>query len=375
MKAVLVRIGVDHSYGEWNAPADPASGRFVYVPIPENPNVTFHANCKRSYAEVIPALECFATQRGLDLFGNLTFPPQLTKRAMHLDPDFDQLTYGDVGDRRGSEMKKMKDGDLIAFYAGLRSVDRKAKHLIYALVGLLVVDEVLDAVDVAQERWHENAHTRKTKRGPTDIVARAQPGKSGLFDRFIPIGEYRDRAYRVRRDLLKAWGGLTVNDGYIQRSARPPLFPDPQQFKRWFQEQDVSLLQHNNWSMAERKVILVHLRQPRRHDPNESRDDPFWEFGSFGCTKCHTKNLMNPKRINELNGARLAFAQGGPLGFKLVMLTPPVTVVRHRDRCELRWEPVEMPFRYKTAPRIVDDDGETDFLALLKMLRHVDRST
>ena len=36
------------------------------------------------------------------------------------------------------------------------------------------------------------------------------------------LGEWRDRAYRVRKDLLKTWGGLSVNDGYIQRSAVPP---------------------------------------------------------------------------------------------------------------------------------------------------------
>jgi hypothetical protein len=35
MKGVLVRIGIDSTCGGWNAPLDPRTGRFAYVPIPE----------------------------------------------------------------------------------------------------------------------------------------------------------------------------------------------------------------------------------------------------------------------------------------------------------------------------------------------------
>ncbi len=113
-------------------------------------------------------------------------------------------------------------------------------------------------------------------------------------------------------------------------------------------------------SRAER-VVIVHLRRPSRTNPNESRTDPFWEVGSFGCTGCHRKNLMNPRRADSLNGVRLAFAQGGPLGFRLVHLTPPVKIVRLPDRCEATWSPAEMPFRYDTAPLLINNLGDTDF--------------
>jgi hypothetical protein len=63
--------------------------------------------------------------------------------------------------------------------------------------------------------------------------------------RAIPIGEYRDRAYRVRRDLLDAWGGLSVSDGYIQRSAVPPLFREPAKFLHWLWRQNPMLVQEN----------------------------------------------------------------------------------------------------------------------------------
>lgn len=127
--------------------------------------------------------------------------------------------------------------------------------------------------------------------------------------------------------------------------------------------------------MSAARVIVVHLRQPKRSDPGESRSDPFYEFGSFGCTKCHSRNLMHPRRAHELDGARFAFAQGGPLGFRLVHLSPPARVVEHRDRCELVWTPAESPFRYDAAPVLVNADGESDFPALVRMLRGVFRET
>jgi hypothetical protein len=46
---------------------------------------------------------------------------------MHLDPDFQNLTYGDRGDRRGKEISQLKEGDFLAFYAGLRPI-KKCEH-------------------------------------------------------------------------------------------------------------------------------------------------------------------------------------------------------------------------------------------------------
>lgn len=378
MKAVLVRIGVDHAYGSWNAPADPVSKRFVYVPIPERDGTLFHPGCERPYSEIVPALQRFAVGLNLDLFRDLKCPPALLERSMHLDPDFDHLTYGDVGDRRGSDIRNLKENDLLVFYAGLRPTGPCEHKLIYALVGLFVVDEIMSAASVARHRWQENAHTRKIKRGESDIVVRAKPGVSGRLSTFIPIGEYRERAYRVRQDVLDAWDGLSVNDGYIQRSARPPKFLDPKRFYSWFKKQGVPLIAANDpiaESTDRPRVIVVHLRRPRKGDPNEMRSDPFWEFGSFGCTGCHGRNLMNPKRISELDGVRIGFAQGGDDGFKLVMLTPPVEAVRHGRRCELKWNPCHPPFRYDTAPLIVDSGGRSDLPKLKRMIRMADRST
>jgi hypothetical protein len=127
--------------------------------------------------------------------------------------------------------------------------------------------------------------------------------------------------------------------------------------------------------MAEDRVIVVLLRRPRKSNPEEMRSDPFWEFGSFGCTRCHARNLMNPSKGHELEGVRLAFVQGGHLGLRLVLITPPVRIVHHTGCCEARWKPAQMPFRYDSAPLVVSNEGETDFSGLIEMFADTNRTT
>jgi hypothetical protein len=245
MKALLVRIGVDQAYGGWNAPVN-AEGRFVYVPIPEKLGTPFHPGLEHRFGEVLPALHRFCGDNRCDLFADLRFPQELLRYPMHLDPDFDCLTYGDKGHARGAQMARMGEGDLLVFFGGLRPIHACQHRLIYALIGMYVVQEVVPAASVPPERWFENAHVRKTKPGESDIVIRAKPHVSGRFDRCIPIGEWRAGAYRVRQDVLDAWGGLLVKDGYIQRSARPPAFKWPIQFLDWLRNQDTRLIRRNN---------------------------------------------------------------------------------------------------------------------------------
>ena len=126
--------------------------------------------------------------------------------------------------------------------------------------------------------------------------------------------------------------------------------------------------------MSGHHVIIVHLRRPRTTNPRESRSDPFWEFGSFGITGCHNRNLMNPRNARKLEGVRLAFAQGGNQGTRLVYLTAPVKIDRHRSCIEARWSP-EMPFRYDSAPILVSNKAKSHFPKLAAGLKAVRRST
>lgn len=245
MRATLVRVGVDQTAGGWNAPVDPASGAFVYVPIPDDG--PFHAGMRRPYRELQAPLDAFAAARGRAGDDALALPPALARRAMHLDPDFEHLTYGDNGDRRGRGVSELARGDVVAFFAGLRPLGAAGPGtLCYGLIGLYRVAEVLRVPAIARDRWRENAHTRRRRHHPGDVVVRAEPGASGRLRRALPIGELRAGAYRVTRPLLAAWGGLSCRDGYLQRSAVPPMIGDPRRFLAWFDAQRPDLVAANN---------------------------------------------------------------------------------------------------------------------------------
>ena len=164
---------------------------------------------------------------------------------MHLDPDFKHLTYGDRGSKGRQIVSAIGHGDLLIFYAGLK--DLRSRQLIYALIGLFVVQRIARAIDWLPEDADRNAHTRRALPGDADdIIVVGQAELSGRLARCIPCGEYRDRAYRVRRDLLKAWGDISANDGYLQRSAVFPSLLDPDRFLSWWKEQGVELVRENN---------------------------------------------------------------------------------------------------------------------------------
>lgn len=238
-KAILVRVAADHSFGAWNGPCQPDTGDFVYVPIPQNkPNAEGMA---REYQQIVsPALQAFSLRNGVDV----RLPSHLHGQRMHLDPDFGHLTYGDTNSR-GRKLLGFGENDWVVFYAGLRSVQGGA-GLVYGLIGLLVVDSVRRVADIPAAQYDNNAHTRLLSRTDSDVVVIGKAGVSGRFARYIDVGEFRNRSYRVRQDLLEAWGGLGVNDGWIQRSANPPLFLHPSRFANWLQDQQPVMFAANN---------------------------------------------------------------------------------------------------------------------------------
>jgi hypothetical protein len=118
-------------------------------------------------------------------------------------------------------------------------------------------------------------------------------------------------------------------------------------------------------------IFMVLLRRPRK---NDRRTDPFYEFGSFGLTGCHRSNLLHRRNAPRLNGARLAFIQGGDHGARLICLTPPVMVIMHggNTRAEVRWDkndPSARFLRYEDAPVVTEIDD------VAAMLEDVNRTT
>jgi len=241
MQALLVRVGIDLSKksGVWNAPVNPDTAEFAYVPILEH-----EGNRKK---KIRPGYEISYEQFKVpcEKLGK-KLPSKFYDKRAHLDPDFEYLTYGDEGDR-GKPIWGLENGDILAFYASLCPVKPCNQKLIYALIGLYVVDRIKPALEIPQEDWHKNAHTRRNP-DKTDIVVFANPDLSGRLERCIPIGGRRDGAYRVTNELLSEWGGLSVKDGYIQRSAKLPSFSNPLKFSEWFKEQkkNIRLVAENN---------------------------------------------------------------------------------------------------------------------------------
>jgi hypothetical protein len=234
MKGLLVRVGIDLTSGGWNAPVDPDTLDFAYVPIPDGRQ---HARLATPYARLGAALARFP---------EAVLPTALAREAMHLDPDFDHLTYGDDGLRRGRGIAALAPGDFVAFFAGLRPIRPCPHRLLYALIGFYRVRELAWVSAIPRRRWRENAHTRRLRHSPDDVVLRADPSASGRLRRCIPIGEWRDRSYRVRTDLLERWGHLSCRDGYLQRSAVPPSFLQPARFLSWLDAQGPALVASND---------------------------------------------------------------------------------------------------------------------------------
>jgi hypothetical protein len=234
MRVLLVRVGTDTTAdgGGWNAPVDSRTGLFAYVPIPEKRRV--RPGTERPYS----LFEKPVSARGGVL------PSGLLSRYAHLDPDLEHLTYGHPN-RRARRIRECGPGDVLAFYCALRDINRE-RELIYALIGLLVVDEIIDAASVTAERYDENAHTRRDPLDPTDVVVRGRPGESGRLERCLPFCEYRAGSYRVRAPILEQWGGISSRNGFVVRAPWLISVGDPERFLEWFHSHHPSLVNRNN---------------------------------------------------------------------------------------------------------------------------------
>jgi hypothetical protein len=253
MEGLLVRVGADQTEGggHWNAPVDLPSRRFAYVPIPETkPN---HSGQETPYSIVAPTLAAFGC----------TLPTHLLQLNMHLDPDYRFLTYGDRG-RKGQQISNaLAAGDLLVFYSGLRDISTDA--LIYAIVGLFVIERIEQALQLSGTRANDNAHSRRVLlEGADDVVVTGKPGSSGRLTRCIPIGSYRARAYRIYESLLSEWGGVSANDGYVQRSAVFPRLLHAGRFLAWWQRQEVELVADNNPLSQPQSHAGAHASDQRR---------------------------------------------------------------------------------------------------------------
>ena len=235
---LLIRVAIDATSGGWNAPCSDSD--FCYVPMGVTALSDHYDPRYNSYRSAVEKLVPTSAP------SSVQWPRHLPSVA-HFDPDFKNLTYGDGGRRAARMQSVLSSGNdsFIVFYAGLRSI--RTQELVYSIIGFYVIERMISAADVKREDWYRNEHTRPN--GCLDqrqVVVFARPDQSGRLVAHIPIGSYRLGAYRVTRTLLDEWGGLDVNDGYIQRSAFLPGFVDADRFLIWFHRQKPTLIARDN---------------------------------------------------------------------------------------------------------------------------------
>ncbi len=235
-----MRVGIDQTYGKYNAPINPNTNDYLYLPIPQDRS-DFISGMETTYDSFIPYFDywCRSNETTID------FPDHLRTKGCHLDPDFFHSTYGDQATGRGARVATLKPGDFLAFFASFKPIADCEHSLIYALYGIMVIEKIVKVGEVIEDEFHMNAHTRIKTTNPDHWVVFANQSLSGRFSRAIPIGEFRNGAYRVKNEILDAWGGIDVKDGFIQRSVCPPSFYNSVQFLSWLAIQNVALIQDN----------------------------------------------------------------------------------------------------------------------------------
>jgi hypothetical protein len=213
MKALLIRVGIDSGAGGGLAPVFP-DGSFEYIPIPEDANSVE----SRRY--------CTEEGRSGILFSEFV-PKKYRRRKLHYDPEFQTNTYGDYKVKR---MNIVEKGDIIAFYAGLVTMEGygvgwvKTKETGLYLIGKIVVSDILHVNhsiskdEVLSRKLNLNAHFKRHN-DSNYYICKGFSTKSGLLDKAVPISkkktDVRGHPYHAVSPKMEKLLGIS---GSIQRS-------------------------------------------------------------------------------------------------------------------------------------------------------------
>ncbi len=121
MKVALLRVSVDSGCGGIQGPLF-RDGTFEFIPIPDDRGLDSrtYGNTKGKMGK--PLADYFPATR----------QARIANQAMHVDPEFETFTYGDpTPPKRG--LRKLEDGDLLVFYAGLQGFDFVSAPALYII--------------------------------------------------------------------------------------------------------------------------------------------------------------------------------------------------------------------------------------------------
>ncbi len=158
MRAYVVRVGIDQTFGGWDSPVDPETNEFVYVPIPESREM--RTEFATPYGVVLPALDTFGETHPAALLNSVQ-----SCRILSLQ------TCTSILISNTSRTATMACGAARALLisaaamsssstAGLRPVAALPAPARLCARRPFPRSEVVRLESVAEARWSENAHTR-----------------------------------------------------------------------------------------------------------------------------------------------------------------------------------------------------------------------
>jgi hypothetical protein len=149
-QVVLLRVGIDTGCGGMLGPIF-KDGTFEFIPIPAEPD-----SLGLTYSDA----EGRHGRKLIDYFPNGR-KVKMRDVLLHFDPEFETFTYGDPTAPKQS-LKKLKEGDLLVFYAGLKGWDNcKTPPGLY-IIGYFIVTHAGEYKDLKREKnlvhfaknWH-----------------------------------------------------------------------------------------------------------------------------------------------------------------------------------------------------------------------------
>ncbi len=129
IQVVLLRVGIDTGSGGMLGPLLPR-GAFEFIPIDSDRDCLgrTYGNSSGRYGRKF--IEYFPDR----------LKSRMEKVRMHVDPEFESFTYGDPT-RPKQGLKKLKRGDLLVFYAGLRGWGACNSPAGLFIIGYFVVEK------------------------------------------------------------------------------------------------------------------------------------------------------------------------------------------------------------------------------------------
>lgn len=126
MQVVLLRVGIDTGSGGIHG-ALFKDGSFEYIPIPDGWGVDTrtYGNTKGRHGRLL--IDYFPASRR----------ERISTQAIHYDPEFETYTYGDPTTPKSS-LRRLGEGDLLVFYAGLKGWEFECEPALY-IIGYLEV--------------------------------------------------------------------------------------------------------------------------------------------------------------------------------------------------------------------------------------------